>query len=531
MKKIIILLLTAGLFLFTACEKYLDVNDNPNGPVKVSAFLYLAPMQSQIAEAIQWDARMFAYYTQNFAYYTSAYRYDQQGDPAWTSDMAQYWRCAYWSMGQNLTDMIDISKTEERWDMVGIGYALRAWGWQMLVDEHGPIVIKEAFVNGLKTFNYDTEEYAYQVVDSLCKQAIEYLNRKDGAVSQTYAAKGDISSYAGQRLKWKKMVFGLMALNQSHLSNKSSLYNAQKVMDYVDSSFVSNSDNFNFSFTGLTSSDATFFGPTRYNYLGARTGAFTVSLMNGTVFPVADPRCRIMLPPSDNIVNNVAGAQYVGVVNGNGYGTIASADQPYNLYGIKGVATPPASTIGMYMFKDAVSWPMMTYSQLQFIKAEAALRAGQRTVALTAYNNAVSAAIDFANLYAGKTTYNTSGVAAITSGEKAAFLAGVVPADANNLTMSMILCQKYVHQWAWGTLETWTDLRRFHYTDTYGTETTQVFAGFTNPTLYSTNEGKNVNRIRPRYNSEYVWNMDALIKIGADKTTYHTEELWVTKPE
>lgn len=531
MKKILILIITTGLFFITACEDYLDVNTNPNGPTSVSAFLYLSPMQAQIAEAGQWDARMFAYYTQNFAYYTSSYRYDLQGDPAWTSDMAQYWRCVYWSMGKNLSDMLDKSIAEERWDLVGIGYALRAWGWQMLVDEHGPIIIKEAFVDGLKTFNYDTEEYAYEVVDSLCAQAIQYLNRTDGAVSKTYAAQGDLS-YGGDRLKWKKMVYGLWALSKSHLSNKASIYNPQKVMDYVDSSFASNSDNFYIPFTGLTSSDASFFCPTRNNFAGARTGAYTVSLMNGSVFGVEDPRCRIMLPPSDNIVNNVPGAQYIGVVNGSGYSSIPSADQPYNLYGRKSVSSSPAGTTGTYMFKDAVNWPMMTYSELQFIKAEAAMRAGQKGKALTAYENAVSSAIDFTNQYAGATTYNpTPGVSPVSSTEKQTFLDGVVPLSADDLTMSMILCQKYVHLWAWGTLETWMDLRRFHYVDTYGTESTQVFAGFVNPTIYSTNEGKNVNRIRPRYNSEYVWNMDALVQIGADKSTYHTEELWATKPE
>ena len=159
------------------------------------------------------------------------------------------------------------------------------------------------------------------------------------------------------------------------------------------------------------------------------------------------------------------------------------------------------------MFKDQIDWPMLTYSELQFMKAEAAFRNEDKVTALDAYNKAVSAAIDFTNNYAGKTTYGET--TAVTS----------------------VMCQKYVHQWIWGSLETWMDLRRFHYTDTYGSETTQVFTGFTLPTLYSTNEGKTVNRVRPRYNSEYVWNSDALEVIGALETDYHTEELWVTKAD
>ena len=37
-------------------------------------------------------------------------------------------------------------------------------------------------------------------------------------------------------------------------------------------------------------------------------------------------------------------------------------------------------------------------------------------------------------------------------------------------------------------------------------------------------------RIRPRYNSEYVWNLASLKTIGGDATDYHTKPLWITQP-
>lgn len=521
--------MTIGVLLLQGCENYLDVNTNPNGPTAVSPYLYLSPMLAQTAEAIQWDSRMFCHYNQNLAYYTADYRYDMQGTAEWTADMAQYWRLVYWNMGMNLSDMIQFSEEQERWDLAGMGYALRAWGWQQLVDIHGPVIIKEAFREGLKTFHYDTEEFAYQTVDSLCKVALDYLERTDGAVSASYAAQGDMV-YEGDREKWIKFVYGILAMNQLHLSNKSSLFDAAKVIEYVDNSFASNDDNFLVPFEGSSSSDASFFGTTRANFRYVRTAAFTVSLLDGTVFGVTDPRMKIMLPPSDNLLDiTVPDAQYIGVTPAMGYSSINSADQPYNLYGIKGVASPGSGTTGMYMFRDQIDWPMLTYPQLQFMKAEASFRAGDKVMALDAYTEAVSAAVDFTNEYAGSTSFGST--AAVTPSDKEAFLTGIIPADPDDLTMSMIMCQKYVHQWVWGSLETWMDLRRFHYTDTYGAEITQVFAGFALPALYSTNEGKTVNRVRPRYNSEYVWNADALEVIGAQETDYHTEELWVTKAE
>jgi hypothetical protein len=60
---------------------------------------------------------------------------------------------------------------------------------------------------------------------------------------------------------------------------------------------------------------------------------------------------------------------------------------------------------------------------------------------------------------------------------------------------------------------------------------TQVFRAFTPPAiLYSFNGGQVVQRIRPRYNSEYVWNVAALKAIGADVSDYHTKPLWIIQP-
>jgi len=44
------------------------------------------------------------------------------------------------------------------------------------------------------------------------------------------------------------------------------------------------------------------------------------------------------------------------------------------------------------------------------------------------------------------------------------------------------------------------------------------------------NGGKPVQRTRPRYNSEYVWNQAGLAPIGGLDADYHTKELWITQP-
>ena len=185
---------------------------------------------------------------------------------------------------------------------------------------------------------------------------------------------------------------------------------------------------------------------------------------------------------------------------------------------------------GRYLFDDKVRMPIMTYAQLQFVKAEAAYRSGNRPVALTAFRNGVGAHIDFVN---ARNTDNGQSPTQISGAEKTAFLAAVaaVPTDPNLLTMTQIMSQKWIAQWGWGHNEMWMDMRRFHYTDIDPASGVQVFPGFTPPTnLYPDNGGQLVQRIRPRFNSEYVWNSAGLDAIGGLALDYHTKPLWIIQP-
>ena len=70
--------------------------------------------------------------------------WDRMGyDPA-SDNGAEQWRDVYWSLGQNLVDMINKAEAEQRWDIAGVGYFMKAWGWQVLTDMHGEIIVKEA---------------------------------------------------------------------------------------------------------------------------------------------------------------------------------------------------------------------------------------------------------------------------------------------------------------------------------------------------------------------------------------------------
>ena len=523
MKRIFAAVLTGSLVFSASCQDFLDVNTNPNAPQDVSANLYLPPLLHWMVTSPQFDGRFIGHYAQEWmstSTNTSPYfTWGRMGYDPGSDNGAQQWRDVYWTFGQNLLDMNAKATAEQRWDLLGVGLILKAWGWQVLTDVHGEIIIKEAIDPSRTTFDYDTQEFAYTEIKHLLDSAIVLLARNDGAVNQSYLARGD-KIYNGDRAKWTKYAWGLIARNLNHYSNKAA-YKPADVIAAVDKSFASEADNALLTYPNTNNDDINFWGRTRNNITAYRQTQFIVNLMNGSQFGnVIDPRMSRMLAIDS------ANTTYRGLdINSSGFGALTAPNQPRNFFGFTG--TGGTSVPGRYLFDDKAKMPAMTYAELQFIKAEAALKMGDQPTALAAYTKAISAHIDFVN---ARNLDDNQQPTQISAAEKAAFLAdpNIVPAT---LTLSHVMSQKYIAEWGWGHNELWMDLRRYHYTDADAVSGTQVFRGFTPPTtLYADNSGKIVQRIRPRYNSEYVWNLNALKAIGGDAVDFHTKPLWITQP-
>jgi hypothetical protein len=284
-------------------------------------------------------------------------------------------------------------------------------------------------------------------------------------------------------------------------------------MAEVDSSFQNNADDPLLAYPATSNDDRNFLGRTRDNITLYRQTQFMVNLMNGTQFGgVVDPRLSRMLAPSPD-------GLYRGVHPDTlGFPDTLTSHRPNNLFGYAG--TGGAQLPGRYIFDDKAKLPVITYAQLQFVKAEAALRAGNAAAARTAYTNGISAHIDFVN---DRNRDIGTTPAQITTAEKTAFLTdtNIVPAT---VTLSHIMSQKVIAQFGWGHNEMWMDMRRYRYADT-------VFRGFAAPTALYVDNGSNVvQRIRPRFNSEYVWNRPGLNAIGGLDPGYHTVVMWIIQP-
>lgn len=535
MKKISLLISAFIVLMFSGCKKYLDINTNPNGPAQADPALYLASIQSQYAWGVQFDARALATIVQNWSNSSTgntAAPFEQHGYIRGSDFSGDLFRNVYWKGGYKTVDMINNAKAQTKWDIVGIGLALQAWGWQMLTDYHGELPVKQAFTDPQRNvFDYDTQDTIYAVVKRLCLESLDYLNKTGDAVGSPLLQRYDLM-YRGNVTRWKKFVYGILALNAHHLIKKTN-YNADEVIGYVDNSFANNTDDALVPFAGTIAGanpDANFFGPLRGNLGSFGQSGFIVRLTDGSVFGVPDPRRLIMLTPSTDGVY-----RGLGPFTTQSSATAAGSTGVRNLWGVT-MGSIPAAGGGKYLFQDKAPFPLMTYAQMQFIKAEAALKKGENATALVAYTNGVNASLDFVQLGT-----NAPGATAAGSGSfafntdpavntsfntlKTAFLANpnVMPTAAN-LTISHILLQKFIALWSYGFIETWVDLRKHEYSSS-------VFTSITLPSpLFVDNAGKLVYRIRPRYNSEYVWNVDALTAVGGFNPDYHTYKMWIQLP-
>lgn len=537
--KSIVSLALAGL-LFSSCQKKLDeAFTNPNAGVRVPVESLLPGIISNMggssaaagsAYGLQNDGMQVGRYIQFWATNTTGNAFDQMGGATGASDlMGSIWAMHYYGMGQNLKRMMEWSAQEKKWDYVGVGHAMSAWSWLTTAEMYGDIIVREAFKADQLVFKYDEQSLVYDTVRQICRTAITYLNNTGDSASPANLAKGDAYFYNGDVNKWKKFVYAVMARSFHHLSNKAS-YNADSVIFYANLAMNTNADNavMRFANTGITGT-SNFFGPVRGNVGTMRQTEFIANLMTGanSRFPGAvDPRAAYIIRENPN-------GNYRGIRPNGGASGLPVADQPANFWGsvFTSTAAPTSDADCRYIFKNGSPFPIITASEIKFMIAEAQYRKGNKAAALAAYTDGIRLNFDMLINDYGSAVPSAR---AITITDRDNYLANptVVPA-ANDLTLSHIMLQKYIALYGHGIQETWTDMRRFHYTDIESGQTTPVYADLVVPTginLFANNNGKLVYRARPRYNSEYLYNVSELNRIGAIALDYHTVEQWFSKP-
>jgi len=246
------------------------------------------------------------------------------------------------------------------------------------------------------------------------------------------------------------------------------------------------------------------------------------------------------------------------------------------LYGTTAAPTVATSGTGRWLYRDDAPWPLVSYAEVQLIKAEALFRKGQKDAAYDAFKKGVSGHMDFVKklIAPGTPVKNASNKQTSVIGDKVSvarfttlandylnskFVNGLTVA---NFTLSHIMMQKYVAGFPWS-LDAWNDLRRYHYDLVLGpdklpvtgtswtsdivfhkkdNDPARVYKGFYLPAADVLNRrskfdidngGSPAYRLRPRYNSEYMWNLPSLKQlqpIPGDAENYVTSIVWFCIP-
>ena len=147
--------------LLAACTKKIDdAYLNPNADV-VQPIESLMPniVQNFAVSATtngsgygaQNDGLYVGRYVQFWATNTAANQYDQMGQTTTNSTAAasdiggSHFASLYYGQGQNLNRVMQWGTEQKKWDYVGVGHMIRAWGWLSTTDMHGEITVKQAF--------------------------------------------------------------------------------------------------------------------------------------------------------------------------------------------------------------------------------------------------------------------------------------------------------------------------------------------------------------------------------------------------
>ncbi len=427
--KIIFLLI--AFFIITGCKKYFDINADPASPQNADLASILSPVLAGSTAQNAIDGSHAATLIQNFTTNTGNGTHDQHaGNPGGGTAFNLFWRVFYVNMGTSINLIIDKGIKEENWDYVGVAYAMKAWGFQQATDYFGEIPFSQAWEPNRASFEYESQEKIYKGVDSLLRTSLSYLNRSDGKVSSGSLGRGDIV-YKGDRTKWIKFVHGLLARHYNRYTNKSIYLSegyADSVIKYVDLSFANSADNYQVSYPATKNDDTNPFGPARGNFNTLKQSRYITQLLDGTTFGSSpavmgnrDPRLRAMLTFSAdtttitssmpvanggyrfNLLQNTGGGDFEGnvtpapAIGSPGYRrrvSVVYADS---------IPTNTGSAIfakaGRYVFQNSAPATLMAYHELQFVKAEAAFKKGNKALAYTYYINGINAHLDFTNAY------------------------------------------------------------------------------------------------------------------------------------
>ncbi len=227
---------------FTSCNKWLDVNVDPDNPTDKSA----TPVNR-----LPWIQHYYGYAhgTANMRTSTIAGILTQSSATA-ANGLLAAWNPAQssattiyqnWFLGAgvNIGPMIEMAEKNGSYHYMAAGYAMKAMGFLMMLDLHGEMPYTEAMGSKYNP-SYDQGDVIYAGCMADLDKAIELFGKtqEPGAYKFT---EGDTWN-GGDASKWIKLCYGLKARYLNIISKKST-YDPQAILAALDKAPKSNAEN------------------------------------------------------------------------------------------------------------------------------------------------------------------------------------------------------------------------------------------------------------------------------------------------
>lgn len=353
-----------------------------------------------------------------------------------------------WSQGYQALNDLEILKRNALESnaptYAGIADVLRAFNLAALTDLFGDIPYSEALRSDVANPAFDKSETLYPEIQKILDEAIANLQKDSGPLTP----RTDDLFFGGNKTLWIKTAYGLKARLFNRLSNLDPTGSANNALGAIAQSFSSDAEGFSFNrFTDLNTNGNPF--------SVAQNGQPQSAVGNGIYNTMVSftPTGKVEEDPRANIWFTKVKGQLLAAPNGTARPDFGEPRLDGAFY----------SKPELFKFFRA-PMPLLTFTELKFIEAEANLRLNNPTKAYEAYRTAVTLALGRAGDFNPAVRLTTAQINAYLQLEK-------VSPGANKLSLQDIIFQRYIYFYQFQPLEAYNDVRRtglFNVTDPTG---------------------------------------------------------------
>lgn len=422
MKTLKYILLTAilSVILWSCSESIMDeINKNINDPSDMVSSLIISDVMTGTAFSVAGgDFNFYAsiYMEHNTGVWGQFYNADiRSAEPTSATTYNNSWVSVYanlYSLKIIIEKCSEGGSEEGNYHTLGIAQILAAYNLATLTDMMGDVPWSEALQPGvIFTPVLDSQEDIYTDIFTFLDDAIANLDK--ATIFTSLGAQDFI--YGGNTDLWKKFAYGLKARYTMRLSFRDPSYS--DVISYADQSFSSAAEQAQFEYNGTTSKSPFYCLFQDRDYYGASQS------LHDKLVERNDPRDNVFFTVHPNAEGDLLFAP-----NG-------TANQVQGTYSVSAISTITAPTY------------LMSYHEIEFLKAEAYVRLTNLALADTALRKAVTASFQKVNI-------------GLTAADAKDYFNDYVRPRFTSNPLSEVMNQKYIAFYEEEAMEIYNDYRR-----------------------------------------------------------------------